>query len=126
MGILDRVSLMLRANVNALLDEAEDPEKTLDQLTRDMADAIGEARGSVVEMIAHEKAMQADHDRSRELATEWARKAEKAMGRGAEDLAKEALRRKLDYEKNAEAYATQLQAQRDVVAKLKHDLDRLE
>ena len=126
MGILDRVSLVLRANINALLDEAENPELVLDQLIRDMADAIGAARGTVGEMIAHEKLMQADYDRAQQLATEWQTKAEQAMRRGAEDLAKEALRRKIDYDKNAQAYGAQLQAQREVVSKLKHDLERLE
>jgi phage shock protein A len=126
MGILDRVSTILRANINALLDQAEDPEKTLDQLIRDMAEAIGQARGQVAEMIAQEKLMSADLERNSNLAREWGQKAELAMSRGADDLAKEALRRKIDYEKNAQAYSTQLQAQQDVVAKLKHDLEQLE
>jgi phage shock protein A len=126
MGILDRVSTILRANINALLDQAEDPEKTLDQLIRDMADAIGQARGQVAEMIAQEKLMGADMERNANLAREWGQKAELAVSRGAEDLAKEALRRKIDYDKNSQAYATQLQAQQDVVGKLKHDLEQLE
>jgi phage shock protein A len=126
MGILDRVSTILRANINALLDQAEDPEKALDQLIRDMADAIGQARGQVAEMIAQEKLMGADMERNANLGREWGQKAEMALSRGAEDLAKEALRRKIDYEKNAQAYATQLQAQQDVVGKLKHDLEQLE
>ncbi len=126
MGILDRVSTILRANINALLDQAEDPEKALDQLIRDMADAIGQARGQVAEMIAQEKLMEADMERNANLAREWGGKAELAVTRGADDLAKEALRRKIDYDKNSQAYATQLQAQQDVVSKLKHDLEQLE
>lgn len=126
MGILDRVSTILRANINALLDQAEDPEKALDQLIRDMADAIGQARGSVAEMIAQEKLLEADMERNANLAREWAQKAELAVNRGADDLAKEALRRKIDYDKNSQAYSTQLQAQSDVVQKLKHDLEQLE
>jgi phage shock protein A len=126
MGILDRVSTILRANINALLDQAEDPEKALDQLIRDMADAIGQARGSVAEMIAQEKLMEADMERNANLAREWGQKAELAVNRGADDLAKEALRRKIDYDKNSQAYSTQLQAQSDVVQKLKHDLEQLE
>lgn len=126
MGILDRVSTILRANINALLDQAEDPEKTLDQLIRDMADAIGQARGQVAEMIAQEKLLEADMERNANLARDWSQKAEMAVARGAEDLAKEALRRKIDYDRNSQAYATQLQAQQDVVTKLKHDLDQLE
>ena len=126
MGILDRVSSVLRANINSLLDEAENPELVLDQLIRDMRGAINEARGSVGEMIAHEKLLQADYDRDMKLAEEWGAKAEQAMRRGADDLAKEALRRKIDYDKNAQAYGSQLQAQKEVVAKLKQDLERLE
>lgn len=126
MGILDRVSTILRANINALLDQAEDPEKTLDQLIRDMADAIGQARGQVAEMIAQEKLLEADMEKNSNLGRDWGHKAELAVSRGADDLAKEALRRKIDYEKNAQAYATQLQAQQEIVNKLKHDLEQLE
>ena len=126
MGILDRMSTILRANINALLDQAEDPEKTLDQIIRDMADAIGQARGQVAEMIAQEKLLEADMERNLSLAREWGSKAELAMSRGAEDLSREALRRKIDYERNAQAYTGQLQAQQEVVAKLKHDLVQLE
>ncbi len=126
MGILDRMSTILRANINALLDQAEDPEKTLDQIIRDMADAIGQARGQVAEMIAQEKLMEADLERNQNLAREWGGKAELAVSRGAEDLAKEALRRKIDFDRNAQAYTGQLQAQQDVVTKLKHDLEQLE
>ena len=126
MGILDRVSTILRANINALLDQAEDPEKALDQLIRDMADAIGQARGSVAEMIAQEKLMEADMERNANLAREWGQKAELAVNRGADDLAKEALRRKIDYDRNSQTYGSQLQAQHEVVTKLKHDLEQLE
>ena len=126
MGILDRVSTILRANINSLLDQAEDPEKALDQLIRDMADAIGQARGQVAEMIAQEKLLEADMERNTTLGREWGHKAELAVTRGADDLAKEALRRKIDYDRNATAYTTQLQAQQDVVGKLKHDLEQLE
>ncbi len=126
MGILDRMSTILRANINAMLDQAEDPEKTLDQLIRDMGDAIGQARGQVAEMIAQEKLLEADMERNNSLAREWGQKAELAVSRGADDLAKEALRRKIDYERNAHAYASQLQSQQEVVFKLKHDLEQLE
>jgi phage shock protein A len=126
MGILDRMSNILRANINALLDQAEDPEKTLDQIIRDMGDAIGQARGQVAEMIAQEKLLEADMERNLNLGREWGQKAELAVSRGADDLAKEALRRKIDYERNAQAYTSQLQAQQDVVNKLKHDLEQLE
>jgi phage shock protein A len=126
MGILDRMSTILRANINAMLDQAEDPEKTLDQLIRDMSEAIGQARGQVAEMIAQEKLLEADMERNMSLGREWGKKAELAVSRNADDLAKEALRRKIDYDKNGQAYASQLQSQQEVVSKLKHDLEQLE
>lgn len=126
MGILDRMSTILRANINALLDQAEDPEKTLDQIIRDMGDAIRQARGQVAEMITQEKLLEADMQRNLNLSREWGSKAELAVSRGADDLAKEALRRKIDYERNAQAYTGQLQAQQEVVTKLKSDLEQLE
>ena len=126
MGILDRVSTMLRANINALLDQAEDPEKMMDQIIRDMGEAIRQARGQVAEMIAQEKRLEADQVRNRTLADEWERKAELALQRGSEDLAKEALRRKIDFERNAQVYGQQLQSQEQVVGKLKGDLGALE
>ena len=126
MGILDRVSTILRANINALLDQAEDPELVLTQILSDMKDAIAQARTQVAEMIAQEKLFQGDMEKNQAQAREWARKAELALGRGSEDLAKEALRRKVDYDRNASSYMQQLIAQQQVVTKLKSDLNALQ
>jgi len=126
MGILDRTSTILRANINALLDHAEDPEQMLDQIIRDMAAAIAEAKGQVAEVIAQEKLLESDYEQNTRLATEWGQKAELAVRRGADDLAKEALRRKLDYDHNAQTYGAQLEAQRALVTKLTSDLEQLE
>ncbi|MAG35898.1 MAG: hypothetical protein CL878_06610 [Dehalococcoidia bacterium] len=126
MGVLDRISTALRSNVNALLDAAEDPEKTLEQAIRDMAEAIGQARGQAAEMIAQEKMVEADYLKNYRLAQEWERKAELAVTRGADDLAREALRRKIDFDRNAEMLSRQLAAQQEIVTKLKRDLTQLE
>ena len=75
MGILDRVSTILRANINALLDQAEDPELVLTQILSDMKDAIAQARTQVAEMIAQEKLFQGDMEKNQAQAQEWARKA---------------------------------------------------
>lgn len=126
MGILDRVSTILRANINSILDSAEDPEVMVDQIIRDMEDAIKQARGQVAEMIAEEKRLKAEADHNRSLAEEWSRKAELAVRKGADDLAREALRRQSDFERNAGVYESQWQGQKDVVEKLKTDLKALE
>ncbi|MBI2906878.1 MAG: PspA/IM30 family protein [Chloroflexi bacterium] len=126
MQILDRVSTILRANINDLLDQAEDPEKMLNQIARDMADAIKQAKGQVTETIAQQNLIRSNLEKSRELAAQWGEKAELAVSKGKDDLAKEALRRKRDYEANSKVYETQLAAQTQTVEKLKTDLAALE
>jgi len=124
--ILNRISLLFRANVNEMLDHAEDPEKTLDQAVRDMASGIQQAKTQVAETIAQKNLTQAHLDDAQHLSAEWGTKAQLAVQKGADDLAREALRRKRDYDANAQVYATQLAGQTQVVDKLKGDLQALE
>lgn len=126
MGILERMSTIIRANVNELLDRAEDPEKMLNQLIRDMEEQIQQARSQVASMIAQEKELKADLEEARRLATEWASKAELAVRQGRDDLAREALRRKRDYESHVQVYESQYQSQTEMVARLKEQLAALE
>jgi phage shock protein A len=126
MGILDRISTILRANINDLLDKAEDPEKMLEQILRDMESQIGEARNAVATMIAQEKELKADMEENDRLTTEWQRKAELALTRDQEDLAREALKRKNQYQTNADTYRHQWTAQVEMVGKLKAQLRQLE
>lgn len=126
MGILDRISTILRANINDLLDKAEDPEKMLEQILRDMESQIAEARGAVASMIAQEKELQADMEENERLTGEWQRKAELAITRGQDDLAREALKRKNQYQANAETYRRQWTSQVEMVGKLKGQLRQLE
>ncbi len=126
MGILDRVATILRSNVNALLDAAEDPELMIDQIIRDQADGIRQARGQVAEMIAEEKRLRAQVEENEKLVEEWGRKAELAVVRGVDDLAREALRRQKDYEENIDVYKSQWTSQSEAVEKLKTALRNLE
>ena len=126
MGILDRMTRLLRANVNDMIDHAEDPEKMLDQLIREMNDQIHMARGQVAAMIAQEKELQMDYDQSARMASEWDRKAELAVTQNKDDLAREALRRKRDNDDHAQVYASNLQSQQEMVTKLKTQLQQLE
>ena len=126
MGILDRMTRLIRANVNDMIDHAENPEKMLDQLIREMNDQIHMARGQVAAMIAQEKELQMDYDQAARLASDWERKAELAVGQGKDDLAREALRRKRDNSEHAQTYASQLQSQQEMVTKLKGQLQQLE
>ncbi len=126
MGIMDRLSRLLQANVNDLIDQAEDPEKMIDQILRDMQENMRTARAQVAAMIAQEKELEADLNETRQLAAEWGRKAQRAVEAGKDDLAREALRRKKDNDENARVYEQQLQAQEQAVEKLKTQLRQLE
>lgn len=126
MGILDRVSNILRANINDLLDRAEDPEKMLNQIIRDMEDALRQGQAQVAEQIAQEKLIQADLVRAQENADAWNRKAELAVAKNSDDLAREALRRANDYQAHVEIYQRQYDAQQRAVAELKAKLAQLE
>src|SRR5919199_404000 len=126
MGILDRVSRLLRANVNDALDNAEDPEKMLEQLIRDMSEEIRQARGQVAAMIAQEKELAADKSDADRQSAEWQRRAELAVAQGKDDLAREALRRKRDSDENGRIYGEQLAAQQQTVSRLKNQLQELE
>jgi phage shock protein A len=126
MGITDRLSRIVRANINDLLDRAENPEVMIDQIIRDMESGIEEARGQVATMIAQEKLLSGDLGEAEKLATAWGEKAERAVTAGKDDLAREALRRKRDSDRNAELYAEQLEVQRHAVARIKQQLSQLE
>ncbi|MER3436339.1 MAG: phage shock protein A [Chloroflexota bacterium] len=126
MGVMDRLSRLIRANINDLIDSAEDPEKMLNQILRDMESTIAQARKQVQEMIVQQKLLEADRDEARRLASEWGLKAKRAVDAGKDDLAREALRRKRDNEANAQVYEQQVQMQLQVVAKLRDQLRQLE
>lgn len=126
MGILDRVSNLVRANINDLLDRAEDPEKMLEQILRDMQTGIGTAKSQVAAMIAQEKELEADYQDNANLAAEWGEKAKRAVAAGKDDLAREALRRKKDADENAAVYKQQAEIQGQTVEKLKSQLNQLE
>ena len=126
MGIMDRLSRLIRANVNDMIDKAEDPEKMLDQILRDMQSNIQMARQQVASMIAQEKELEADQQETEKLSREWAEKARRAVAAGKDDLAREALRRKRDNDENGKVYSNQLQTQEQVVEKLKSQMRQLE
>jgi phage shock protein A len=126
MGILDRMQRLVRANINDMIDRAEDPEKMIDQILRDMQSNIVTARSQVAAMIAQEKELEADLNETRQLAAEWGEKAKRAVDAGKDDLAREALRRKRDNDENAGAYEQQHAVQLQTVEKLKSQLQQLE
>lgn len=126
MGILDRMSRLIRANVNDMIDRAENPELMLNELLREMDSNIREARVQVANMIAQEKEIEADLKKSQHDAREWDRRAMLAVQNDKDDLAREALRRKRDAEEISTVYAHQLATQQETVSTLKQQLSVLE
>jgi len=126
MSVLNRITTIIRANVNDALERAEDPEVMLDQILRDMHDSIREAREQVVSAVAQQKLVERDLEQAREMSKKWRKNAELAVAQGDENLARECLIRKRDYDNNAQALETMLAAQAPVAAKLKSELSLLE
>ncbi|WP_086830879.1 PspA/IM30 family protein [Streptomyces sp. NRRL B-24572] len=137
--VLGRVTQLAKANINALLDQAEDPQKMLDQLIRDYANNIAEAEEAVAATIGNLRLMEQDHQEDVDAAKEWggkalaaSRKADelRAGGQTAEadrfdNLAKVALGRQLQSEKEAKTAEPTIAAQTEVVQKLKTGLDQM-
>jgi phage shock protein A len=91
MGILDRLSTLLRSNINDLISRAENPEKMLNQLIVDMKGQLAKAKQQVASAIADEKKLQADAEQLKKQAEDWERRAMLAVQEGRDDLAKQAL-----------------------------------
>ena len=93
MGIFDRVSTLLRSNINDLISRAENPEKMLNQLIVDMKGQLAKAKQQVASAIADEKKLQSDAEAMKKQAEDWERRAMLAVQEGRDDLAKQALGR---------------------------------
>jgi phage shock protein A len=125
MAILDRIAMVLRSNLNALINQAEDPEKMLDQIIIDMRQQLLEAKREVAVAIADEKRLAAQVEAGRAQVREWERRAELAVQRGEDDLAREALRRKAEQQQLAAGYQSQWEAQQTSTDSLKQALRAL-
>src|SRR5688572_28532462 len=121
-GLLDRVSTLVRANLNDLLDRAEDPEKVIKQLLVDMNNQLIQVKTQVAAAIADEKRLYARYQEAQEQAADWQRKAELAVDKGDDELAKQALARKNTYGQTASGLQEQWQAQSVQVQALKDGL----
>jgi len=93
MGIFDRLSALLRSNINDLISRAENPEKMLNTLILDMKTQLAKAKQQVASAIADEKKLQSDAESMKKQAEDWERRAMLAVQEGRDDLAKQALGR---------------------------------
>ena len=93
MGIFDRLSTLVRSNINDLINSAENPEKMLNQLILDMRSGLAKAKQQVAAAIADEKKLQAQAEQEKKQADDWEKRAMLAVQEGRDDLAKQALLR---------------------------------
>src|SRR5919199_1615193 len=126
MGILDRVSTLLRANINDMIDRAEDPEKVVKQLIADMNNQLLQVKTQVAAAIADEKMLYQRYKDNEAKAADWQQRAELAVERGQDDMAREALMRRNSFAQTAEGFKTQYEQQSQQVEQLKDALRQLE
>ncbi|MDR2802715.1 MAG: PspA/IM30 family protein [Treponema sp.] len=126
MGVFSRLRTVIAANINALINKAEKPEKMLNQLLTDMSEQLIESKKAVAMAIADEKKLEREASNNKAQADEWERKAEIAVQAGRDDLAKEALLRKQEYDNYYAEYSKQLVAQKESVERLKNSLRELQ
>ncbi|PSB14197.1 phage shock protein A [filamentous cyanobacterium CCP1] len=126
MGLLDRLGRVIRANLNSLISQAEDPEKILEQTVIEMQDELVRLRQAVAQAIATQKRTERQASQSAQMAEEWYRRAQLALQKGDETLAREALARRKSYQETADSLRSQLGQQQTIVSKLKQNMMTLE
>ena len=126
MALLERVSTLLRANLNDLIDRAEDPQKLLRQLVLDMENQLMQVKTQVAIAIADQHLLEKKHKEHLESAAEWRSKAELAVRKGHDDLARAALERSLSQDHIAQGFSQQLQDQQAEADTLRAALRKLD
>ena len=126
MGIFSRLSDIVNSNVAALLDRAEDPEKMIRLIIQEMEDTLVEVRSSTVRIIADKRELERKIAVIRADCAEWTRKAEVALSKGREDLAKAALTAKAKATEAADALAADLAPLAEALAKSDADIRSLQ
>ena len=126
MGIFDRLWRIIRANINSLVFDAEDPEKVLEQTLKDMQNDLVKLRQAVAQAIATQKRTERQCHQAQSNADEWYRRAQLALQKGQDNLAREALTRRKSYQETATVMKVQVQQQKQVFEKLKQNMRQLE
>jgi phage shock protein A len=126
MALMERVSTLVRANLNDLIDKAEDPEKMIKQVILDMQNQLLQVKTQVAIAIADQHLLEKKHKENQEKDAEWVRKAELAVDKKQDDLARAAIERSLSYRALAANFAQQVADQTVEVENLKTALRKLE
>jgi phage shock protein A len=126
MALLERVSTLVRANLNDLIDKAEEPEKMIKQVILDMQNQLLQVKTQVAIAIADQHLLEKKQKENEEKHTDWMRRAELAVDKKQDDLARAALERAMSYKELAESFAQQVADQKLQVESLKTALSKLE
>lgn len=138
-SIFGRIATLAKANINAMLDQAEDPQKMLDQMVRDYSNSIAEAESAVAQTIGNLRMLQEDYNEDRENARNWGNKALAASKKADEyrtsgdapdaekfdNLAKVAIQRQITAENEAKGAEPTIASQTEIVEKLKTGLNQM-
>ncbi len=126
MGLFDRLSRVVRANMNDLVSKAEDPEKVLEQALIDMQEDLIQLRQAVASTIATQKRTEGQYQKNLQSAEQWQQRAQLALQKGDENLARQALTQKKTYADTAATLKLQLDQQVIQVETIKRNLIALE
>ncbi len=126
MALLERVSTLMRANLNDLIDKAEDPEKMIKQVILDMQNQLLQVKTQVAIAIADQHLLEKKQKENEEKTAEWMRKAELAVGKKDDDLARAALHRVESHRDLTTNFTQQVGDQKAQVENLKTALRQLE
>jgi len=126
MGVFSRFMDIVNANINSLLDKAEDPEKMVKLMMQEMEDTLIELKSACAAKIANRSTKERNRKETEEKFDRWKRRAELAMANGREDLAREALIEKRKESEKLDALAEEVRVLEDAIAKSKDDIAKLE
>lgn len=126
MGVFSRLSDIINSNINSMLDKAEDPEKVVRLIIQEMEDTLVEVRSNAARALADRKEVGRKKDEFARRANEWESKAELAIAKGREDLARGAVAAKRKAEEMIGLLEQELKAIEDTVNKTNDDLGRLQ
>jgi len=126
MGIFTRVRDIISSNINAMLDKAEDPEKLVKMMIREMEDTLIEIKANCASGMATKKKIKREIETVLDLAKSWDNKAQLAIDKGREDLAREALLEKRRHVERAEALEEELEQAKNLVTQCQSDIMQLE
>ena len=126
MALLERVSTLVRANLNDLIDKAEEPEKMIKQIILDMNNQLLQVKTQVAIAIADQHLLEKKQKENADKVAEWMRKAELAVDKKEDDLARASLQRVESYRELSENFAQQVSDQKAQVENLKSALRKLE